>query len=164
MSQSFDEWQKSQNLELTPSKRKQIELLFEEIEKAQNKGVKICHILNWLNQSKKLNISQDYLNNTLYRIRKKRNNKSNLKSTKAISKAKTPSISSPDPVELPSTNKEANPYDLMLGEYMKCKNQVDRYVALGGKREEIKDKNISTQRSMVMNLRNQLRQKYKGIY
>lgn len=136
------------------SKSRKIRELFETIQYVINNGLSLDHVVSFLNQHD-ISVSKNTLKVYLYRIRKERGNLPKSKPNKAILKetnhSQIPPISSSDPVESPSTNKETNPYDLMLEEYMKYKNQVDRYIALGGKREDIEDKNISTQRSMVMN-------------
>lgn len=170
MGQSFDEWQESQNLKLISSKRRQIELLFDEIKTAQEKGAKIWHILNWLNQAHKLNINQDYLNNTLYRIKKARNNESKLKQesikiepliNKPINKSKHD--------ETKKENKDKSEYspenwEKILDKFYAENNPHDRYLALGGKLEDIEGKSLSSKRDMVTQLKHKLERKYKGIY
>lgn len=147
------------------SKAKIIKRLFDRITEAMEEGITLEMIVHYLHQNE-IYITKHSLRNTLYRIRKKRGNELNSKSIKTITKenhdSPIPSISSSSSEEPPET--EINPYDLLMEKYKQCNNQVDKYIALGGKREDIEEQNISTQRSMVMTLRNQLRQKYKGIY
>ena len=155
MNKSFNEWKENQDFVVLKSKKRQVEALFEEIETAQKDGAKVWQIVSWLNQAHDLNISEKYLNTTLYRIRKERGQVSTRSKVSKEEQALTRSS---------VTETEINPYDLMMEKYKQCDNQVDKYVALGGKREDIEEQNISTQRNMVMTLRNQLRQKHKGIY
>ncbi|EGQ8399446.1 hypothetical protein ACV970_004590 [Vibrio parahaemolyticus] len=147
------------------SKIKAIRKLYHRLEEALDNGLTIQLLCDYLNQ-KGLEISPNYLYLVLHRIRKERGNESNSKAIKTITKENhaypTPPISSSISEE--PTETQINPYDLMMEKYKQCDNQVDKYIALGGKREDIEEQNISTQRGMVMTLRNQLRQKYKGIY
>ncbi|HHY0626537.1 TPA: hypothetical protein ACVU5F_004617 [Vibrio parahaemolyticus] len=148
-----------------PSKAKIIRDLFTRITEAMDEGITLDMLTDYLHQNDVL-ITKNSLRNTLYRIRKERGNEPNSKQRKTITKenhvSPTPPISSSNSEEPPES--EINPYDLMMEKYKQCNNQVDKYIALGGKREDIEEQNISTQRGMVMTLRNQLRQKYKGIY
>ncbi|EIO4564155.1 hypothetical protein LQM11_004807 [Vibrio parahaemolyticus] len=148
-----------------PSKAKIIRDLFTRITEAMDEGITLDMLTDYLHQNDVL-ITKNSLRNTLYRIRKERGNEPNSKQRKTITKenhvSPTSPISSSNSEELPES--EINPYDLMMEKYKQCNNQVDKYIALGGKREDIEEQNISTQRGMVMTLRNQLRQKYKGIY
>ncbi len=147
------------------SKAKIIRGLFERITEAMEEGITLDMLVDYLRQNEIL-ITKNSLRNTLYRIRKERCNKPNSKPIKTITKenhvSPTLPISSSNSEE--TTETQINPYDLMMKKYKQCHNQVDKYIALGGKREDIEEQNISTQRGMVMTLRNQLRQKYKGIY
>ena len=157
MSDSFTEWAKIQNIDLVISKKKRVEMLFDEIENAQQSGAKIWHLVQWLKQAHDLDLTEQYLQTALYRIRKERRNE-------PITKPVKPKI---ETKELTTDNPQAttmNPYDVMLEKYKLCNNPVDKYIAMGGKREDIEEQNISIQRNMVMNLKNELRQKYKGIY
>lgn len=147
------------------SKAKIIRGLFERITEAMEEGITLDMLVDYLRQNEIL-ITKNSLRNTLYRIRKERGNEPNSKPIKTITKenhvSPTLPISSSNSEE--TTETQINPYDLMMEKYKQCDNQVDKYIALGGKREDIEEQNISTQRGMVMTLRNQLRQKYKGIY
>lgn len=154
MSDSFTEWAKTQNIDLVISKKKRVEMLFDEIENAQKDGAKIWHLVQWLNQVHGLDLTEQYLQTALYRIRKERRNEPITKPVKPKTEPNNPK----------ATTEEMNPYDVIMDKYKQCNNQIDKYIALGGKREDIEEQNISTQRNMVMNLRNKLRQKYKGIY
>ncbi len=135
--------------------KKRVEMLFDEIENAQKGGAKIWHLVQWLNQVHGLDLTEQYLQTALYRIRKERRNEP------VKPKTETKELTTDNPQ---ATTEEMNPYDVMMEKYKQCNNQIDKYIALGGKREDIEEQNISTQRNMVMNLRNKLRQKYKGIY
>ncbi|PKF50229.1 hypothetical protein [Enterovibrio nigricans] len=146
------------------SKIKAIRKLYHRLEEALDNGLTIQLLCDYLNQ-KGLEISPNYLYLVLHRIRKERGNEPNSKPIKTITKENyAPPIlpTSPNSEEPPES--EINPYDLMMEKYKQCTNQIDKYVVLGGNREDIEEQNISTQRSMVMNLRNKLRQKHKGIY
>ncbi len=147
------------------SKSRKIRALFDTIQYVIDDGLSLDHIVSFLNQND-VPVSKNTLKVYLYRIRKERDNEPNSKAIKTISKenhvSPTPPIFSSNSEE--TTETQINPYDLMMEKYKQCNNQVDKYVALGGKREDIEEQNISTQRGMVMTLRNQLRQKYKGIY
>ncbi|EGQ8084058.1 hypothetical protein ABF107_004435 [Vibrio parahaemolyticus] len=147
------------------SNAKIIRGLFDRITEAMEEGITLDMLVDYLHQNEIL-ITKNSLRNTLYRIRKERGNEPNSKPSQTISKenhvSPTPPISSSNSKE--TTETKINPYDLMMEKYKQCNNQVDKYIALGGKREDIEEQNISTQRGMVMTLRNQLRQKYKGIY
>lgn len=147
------------------SKAKIIRGLFDRITEAMEEGITLDMLVDYLHQNEIL-ITKNSLRNTLYRIRKERGNEPNSKPIKTITKenhvSPTPPISSS--ISEKPTETQINPYDLMMEKYKQCNNQVDKYIALGGKREDIEEQNISTQRGMVMTLRNQLRQKYKGIY
>ncbi|EJG1885588.1 hypothetical protein BS049_RS22930 [Vibrio parahaemolyticus] len=148
-----------------PSKAKIIRDLFTRITEAMDEGITLDMLTDYLHQNDVL-ITKNSLRNTLYRIRKERGNEPNSKQRKTITKenhvSPRPPISSSNSEDPPES--EINPYDLMMEKYKQCNNQVDKYISLGGKREDIEEENISTQRGMVMTLRNQLRQKYKGIY
>lgn len=143
------------------SKIKAIRKIYHRIEEALDNGLTIHLLCDYLNQ-KGLEISPNYLYLVLHRIRKERGNTPNSKPIKTITKENQVPTSPSNSEE--STETKINPYDLMMEKYKQCSNQVDKYIALGGKREDIEEQNISTQRGMVMTLRNQLRQKYKGIY
>ena len=159
MSDSFTEWAKIQNIDLVISKKKRVEMLFDEIENAQQSGAKIWHLVQWLKQAHDLDLTEQYLQTALYRIRKERRNEPITKPVKPKTETKELTTNNPQ-----ATTEEMNLYDVMMEKYKQCGNQVDKYIAMGGKREDIEEQNISTQRNMVMNLRNKLRQKYKGIY
>ena len=161
-------------LALYPSEKKRflskihiIREMFDDIDLARKNGVTLILILDAIKQKSGLNISYEELRSLLYVIRKERGLNSN-KNTNAIRQEplnkntpnKNESVISTIQKELTTDN----PYDLIMEKYKQCGNQVDKYIALGGKREDIEEQNISTQRSMVMNLRNKLRQKHKGIY
>ena len=128
-------------------------------------GLSLDHIVSFLNQND-VPVSKNTLKVYLYRIRKERGNEPNSKPIKTITKENhvTPTLPISSSNSEETTETQINPYDLMMEKYKQCNNQVDKYIALGGKREDIEEQNISTQRGMVMTLRNQLRQKYKGIY
>ena len=147
------------------SKSRKIRALFDTIQYVIDDGLSLDHIVSFLNQND-VPVSKNTLKVYLYRIRKERGNEPNSKAIKTITKenhvSPTLPISSSNSEE--TTETQINPYDLMMEKYKQCNNQVDKYITLGGKREDIEEQNISTQRGMVMTLRNQLRQKYKGIY
>ncbi|HHP0488639.1 TPA: hypothetical protein ACRZ4F_005069 [Vibrio harveyi] len=146
------------------SKSRKIRALFNTIQYVIDDGLSLDHVVSFLNQNE-IPVSKNTLKVYLYRIRKERGNTPNSKPIKTITKENqaSPTPTYPSNSE-ESTETKINPYDLMMEKYKQCNNQVDKYIALGGKREDIEEQNISTQRGMVMTLRNQLRQKYKGIY
>ena len=159
---SFDEWQKSTDTELNQSKRKKIEILFDEIEKAQAKGAKIWHLVQWLKEAHDIAISEKYLHDVLYRIRKKKNGSSTEKKS---------SVDTSSPLEKMGSNttKQIEPisenyYDALMEKYKQCRSPVERYVALGGNIEDIEDRSSGVQRQMVHDLKYRLRVKYKGLY
>ena len=149
------------------SKIKAIRKLYHRLEEALGNGLTIQLLCDYLNQ-KGLEISPNYLYLVLHRIRKEQGNEFN--SNKKENIKTEPLINKPinkNQFAITESQKESttdNQYDQIMEKYKLCNNQIDKYIALGGKREDIEEQNISTQRSMVMNLRNKLGQKYKGIY
>ena len=149
------------------SKAKIIRGLFERITEAMEEGITLDMLVDYLRQNDIL-ITKNTLRNTLYRIRKERGH-SPPSTTTVQPKSQPPDGGHETPIPEPIPTSQPTPpapdtYDRLMEQYMACNNPVDRYVALGGKREDIEEKNISTQRSMVSQLRTKLRQKYKGIY
>ncbi len=151
------------------SKSDAIRKLYPKLEEALNNGLNVPLLCNYLSQ-KGLEISPNYLHLVLHRIRKERGINSKKTPTQSSTPTQIQNSALPKPEITPPTNQtsstdeEVNEYDQMMEEYHLLKNQVDKYVLLGGKREDIENKPISTQRSMVSNLRTQLRHKHKGIY
>ncbi|MDF4820336.1 hypothetical protein ABK988_22505 [Vibrio parahaemolyticus] len=150
------------------SNSKKIRALFDTIQYVIEDGLSLDHVVSFLNQND-ISVSKNTLKVYLYRIRKKRDNNS---TTKIPSPEIT--LTKSEPVISPSSHKNTpseqsekqleNTFDQILEKYHQCDNRIDKYVALGGRREDIEDKSITTQKNMVMTLRNKLRQKYKGIY
>lgn len=150
------------------SKAKIIKDLFPRICEAMSEGITLDMLVDFLGQNE-VAVTKNTLRNTLYRIRKERNESNELpkqssNSTQIQSSSLPESEITPPTNQTSSTDEEVNEYDQMMEKYSLLKNQVDKYVLLGGKREDIENKPISTQRSMVSNLRTQLRHKHKGIY
>ena len=149
------------------SKINAIRKLYHRIEEALDNGLTTQLLCDYLNQ-KGLEITPNYLYLVLHRIRKERGH-SPPSTTTYQPKSRPPDGGHETPIPAPTPTSQPTPpapdtYDRLMEQYMACDNPVDRYVALGGKREDIEEKNISTQRSMVSQLRTKLRQKYKGIY
>lgn len=136
------------------SKSKIISGLFERITEAMSEGITLDMLVDYLRQNDIL-ITKNTLRNTLYRIRKKRGHKPK---TKHHQETITPQI---EPV---ITNDNKQIYDQLIEQYNQCKNQTDKYIVLGGKREDIEHLPIGKQRDMVMKLRSSLRIKLKGTY
>lgn len=144
-----------------PSKTRQIESIFNTIETVINDGLSIDHIVDFLNQHD-IKITKNTLKVILYRLRKKTVMP---KQNQSISLPKNTTVeTTPISKKVKSNSTEINPYDKMMEDYKLCNNPVDKYIALGGIREDIEHKDISTKRNMLMNLKNELRQKHKGIY
>ncbi len=148
-----------------PSKAKIIRGLFARITEAMDEGITLDMLTDYLCQNDVL-VTKNTLRNTLYRIRKEQGaSPKKAVPTPEIAVTKSESVVSPSSNEnKPPEEPETNAYDLIMEKYQLCDNQIDKYIALGGLREDIEHKSISTQRNMVMTLRNKLRQKYKGIY
>ncbi|MGD6735511.1 hypothetical protein ACP5PY_03650 [Photobacterium leiognathi subsp. mandapamensis] len=148
------------------SKSQLIREMFDDIQEARNNNVSLVLLHDAIQQKSGHNLSYNEFKQILYRIRKEKrlnsNKKENIKTESLINKPINKNQSAITESQKESTTD--NQYNQIMEKYKLCNNQIDKYIALGGKREDIEEQNISTQRSMVMNLRNKLRQKYKGIY
>lgn len=155
-----------------PSKVMIIRRLYPTITEVLSQGLSASLLCDFLKQ-KGLSISTNYLYLVLHRIKKEgeethqETHQPKEKKTKqsALENSKITASNTDDHNKTEAAQPiSENYYDELLVKYKQCDNQIDKYVVLGGKREDIEEQNISTQRSMVMALRNKLRQKYKGIY
>lgn len=138
-------------------KAKIIRQLYDVITEAMNEGITLDLLVDYLTQQE-LKITKGYLRNTLYRIRKKRGQ---IKTPLSLNKGK---ISISDKASNVKNEEAIDDWERLLSEYGNCSNQIDKYVVLGGNREDIEGKPISTQREMVTMLRTKLRRQYKGTY
>jgi hypothetical protein len=163
MSNSFTEWAKNQNIDLVISKKKRVEMLFDEIENAQKGGAKIWHLVQWLKQAHDLDLTEQYLQTALYRIRKERggtsNNKKVIEPKKTIEVIPTATIKNQDDNEYTPEN-----WEKILDKFYAENNPHDRYLALGGKLEDIDGKSLASKRDMTTQLKHKLERKYKRIY
>ncbi|HFU0229601.1 hypothetical protein L1D19_23480 [Vibrio natriegens] len=146
-----------------PSKAKIIRGLFTRITEAMDEGITLDMLTDYLCQNDVL-VTKNTLRNTLYRIRKEQG----VSPKKAVPIPEIRPIKSEPVISLSSHENKSleepkDEFDFILEKYHQCDNQIDKYIALGGKREDIEDKSRSTQRDMVMTLRNKLRRKYRGI-
>lgn len=148
------------------SKTQLIREMYDDIEKARQNKVSLVLLHRAIQEKSQLSITYNEFKQILYRIRKEQGTSpKKAVPTPEIAVTKNESVVSPSSNEnKPPEEPETNAYDLIMEKYQLCDNQIDKYIALGGIREDIEHKSISTQRSMVMTLRNKLRQKYKGIY
>ena len=137
------------------SKSQLIRDMFEDIEKAKSNGVKLVSLHHVIKEKSGLSISYNEFKQILYRIRKERGHQPK---TKQHQETITPHV---EPV---ITNDNNQVYDQLIEQYNQCKNQVDKYIVLGGKREDIEHLPIGKQRDIVMKLRSSLRIKLKGTY
>lgn len=163
-------------LALYPSEEKRflskihiIREMFDDIDLARKNGVTLILILDAIKQKSGLNISYDELRSLLYVIRKERglkpnsNKKENIKTEPLINKPFIESIQT----EIKGENKdEYTPenWENILDKFYAENNPHDRYLALGGKLEDIEGKSLSSKRDMVTQLKHKLERKYKGIY
>lgn len=72
METSFKAFIDVKNVSTNQSKKRKIEQLYSEIDLAQKQGAKIAHLVMWVNEIYCLGVTEKYLNNILYRIRKER--------------------------------------------------------------------------------------------
>lgn len=136
-----------------------IEELFGSITEAMQSKITLELLVSAM-QQQGLYITVPYLRNTLYRIRKK-------KKEKEIKVKNTPSNSTENKVT-PTTltkkisNKEQAEFDDLtrkIESFNAATGWVDRYVALGGDINDIKDQSESQKRQMTMQLKSSISRK-----
>ncbi len=146
------------------SKTQLIREMYDDIEKARQNKVSLVLLHRAIQEKSQLSITYNEFKQILYRIRKEQGaSPKKAIPTPRIAATKNEPVVSPSSHENKPSEKPEDEFDLILEKYHQCDNQIDKYIALGGKREDIEDKSRSTQRNMVMTLRNKLRQKYRGI-
>ena len=142
------------------SKTMMIREIYDDIENARKHGVTLAMILSLLRE-KDFDISYSELKQILYRIRKskdhpKNNNKENKPPhTKTEDKAddvKQQRLSTKEQTEFDDLTRKIESFNAATG-------WVDRYVALGGDINDIKDQSESQKRQMTMQLKSSISRK-----
>lgn len=140
-----------------------IEELFGSITEAMQSKITLELLVSAM-QQQGLDITVPYLRNTLYRIRKKKKEKEiKVKNTSSNS---TESKITPTTPTTPTTkkisNKEQTEFDDLtrkIESFNSATGWVDRYVALGGDINDIKDQSESQKRQMAMQLKSSISRK-----
>lgn len=147
-----------------------IEELFDSITEAIQSKITLELLVSAM-QQQGINITIPYLRNTLYRIRKKkkneRENKLESKKTTTMSNMvtttkkteKTPPTNSFPSSNLVASQEELEELTKKLETFNSATGWVDRYVALGGDINDIKDQSESQKRQMTMQLKSSISRK-----
>lgn len=148
------------------SKSQLIREMFDDIQEARNNNVSLVLLHDAIQQKSGHNLSYNEFKQIIYRIRKERglisNKKGNIQTELSTNNPINKSQSATSETQKKSTTD--NPYDLMMEKYKLGKSNIERYIALGGKLEDIEEQSISIQRQMVFDLKYDLKAKHKGIY
>lgn len=136
-----------------------IEELFGSITEAMHSKITLELLVSAM-QQQGLDITVPYLRNTLYRIRKKKKEKeikvkntpSNSIESKVTPTAPTKKISNKEQTEFDDLTRKIESFNAATG-------WVDRYVALGGDINDIKDQSESQKRQMTMQLKSSISRK-----
>lgn len=136
-----------------------IEELFGSITEAMQSKITLELLVSAM-QQQGLDITVPYLRNTLYRIRKKKKEKeikvkntpSNSIESKVTPTAPTKKISNKEQTEFDDLTRKIESFNAATG-------WVDRYVALGGDINDIKDQSESQKRQMTMQLKSSISRK-----
>ncbi|KAB7693140.1 hypothetical protein [Plesiomonas shigelloides] len=114
-------------------------------------------------QQQGLDITVPYLRNTLYRIRKKKKEKEiKVKNTPSHSTESKVTPTTPITPTKKISNKEQTEFDDLtrkIESFNAATGWVDRYVALGGDINDIKDQSESQKRQMTMQLKSSISRK-----
>lgn len=130
------------------SKYQKILALFDTIQQATEHRLSIGHIVNLLKQHN-ISISENTLRVYLYRIRKKRGSKAN-------------EVKRKEELREEQFQTGFEYWKALLKQISYEKEDIERYVLLGGERGDIESKTISEQRMMVTLLKIKLSNKYKS--
>lgn len=157
------------------SKSQLIREMFDDIEKAKNNGVKLVSLHHVIKEKSGLTISYNEFKQILYRIRKERGAKPDkIETTKiakplstsshsqvpAINKSETTEITNMEKLSVDQFETGLEYWKALLKQFTNTKENVDRYVLLGGERKDIESESISEQRNMVTLLKVKLSNKY----